>query len=87
MDRAVGALGTALKAVLYTVDPQKIVLYGKIFDNSYYLTRLLADMNEGIDAGHGAVVIEKSPYNQTLEDRAAAVLMVVAFFGNGGMRE
>ncbi len=87
VDRAVGALGTALKAVLYTVDPQKIVLYGKIFDNSYYLTRLLADMNEGIDAGHGAVVIEKSPYNQTLEDKAAAVLMVVAFFGNGGMRE
>jgi len=87
VDRAVGALGTALKAVLYTVDPQKIVLYGKIFDNSYYLTRLLADMNEGIDAGHGAVVIEKSPYNQTLEDKAAAVLMVVAFFGNGGMRD
>ena len=87
VDRAVGALGTALKAVLYTVDPQKIVLYGKIFDNSYYLSRLLADMNEGIDAGHGAVVIEKSPYNQTLEDKAAAVLMAVAFMGNGGMRE
>ena len=87
VDRAVNALGTALKAVLYTVDPQKIVLYGKIFDNSYYLSRLLADMNEGIDAGHSAVVIEKSPYNQALENKAAAVLMVVAFFNDGGMRE
>ena len=87
VDRAVSALGTALKAVLYTVDPQKIVLYGTIFENRYYLTRLLADMNEGIDAGHSGVVIEKSPYNQALEEKAAAILMVLSFFGGGGMHE
>ena len=86
VDRAVSALGSALKHVVYTVDPEKIVLYGRVFENSYYLSRLMAEMSEGMDAAHSGVVIEKSPYNQTLENKAAGILMVEEFFSSGGMR-
>ena len=85
VDRAVEALSSALKAVIYILDPGKIVLYGRMFDNSYYLARLLSDLGEGVDAGH-TVPVEKSQYNQLLEDKAAGLLMVEHFFTNGGMK-
>lgn len=86
VDRAVSTLGSALKTVIYTVDPEKIVLYGRVFENSYYLSKLMTEMSEGMDSGHDGVVIEKSPYNQALETKAAGILMVEEFFNNGGMR-
>lgn len=86
VDRAVSVLGSALKTVVYTVDPEKIVLYGRVFENGYYLSRLMTEMSEGMDSGHDSVVIEKSPYNQALETKAAGILMVEEFFNNGGMR-
>lgn len=85
VDRAVEALSSALKAVIYILDPGKIVLYGRMFENSYYLARLLSDLGEGVDAGH-TVPVEKSQYNQLLEDKAAGLLMVEHFFTNGGMK-
>ena len=85
VDRAVSALGAALKSVIYLLDPDKIVLYGHIFENAYYLFRLLSEMREGVDTRH-AVVIEKSRYNLRLEDRAAGLLAVQAFLENGGVR-
>ena len=85
VDRAVSALGAALKSVIYLLDPDKIVLYGHIFGNAYYLFRLLSEMREGVDTRH-AVVIEKSRYNLRLEDRAAGLLAVQAFLENGGVR-
>ena len=86
VDRAVSVLGGALKTVIYTVDPEKIVLYGRVFENGYYLSRLMTEMSEGMDSGHDGVVIEKSPFNQALETKAAGILMVEEFFNNGGMR-
>ncbi len=83
VDRAVAALGAALKSVVYLFDPGKIVLYGRMFENSYYLLRLLSEMREGVDARH-AVVIEKSRYNLMLEDKAACLLAVRRFYENGG---
>lgn len=85
VDRAVSALGSALKSVIYLVDPGKIVLYGGIFENPYYLSRLLSDMREGVDGGH-VTVVEKSHYNHRLEDKAAGLLAVQRFFDNGGIR-
>ncbi len=85
VDRAVSTLGGALKAVIYLVDPAKIVLYGRMFDNPYYLSRLLSEVREGVDSGH-AVEIRTSPYNHLLEDKAAALLAVEDFFDNGGIR-
>ena len=85
VDRAIGALGSALKSVIYLFDPGKIVLYGRLFENAYYLFRLLSEMREGVDTRH-AVVIEKSRYNQRLEDRAASLLAVQKFFEDGCLR-
>ena len=84
VDRAVQALSSVLKGVIYTLDPGKIVLYGRIFENPYYLSKLMAEMHEGIDAGHD-IPIEKSPYNQSLERSAAGLLAVEDFFEKGGM--
>ena len=85
VDRAVAALGSALKSVVYLVDPDRIILYGRMFDNSYYLSRLLTEMREGVDTRH-SVIVEKSPYNHQLEDKAASLLVVDDFFLNGGIQ-
>lgn len=85
VDRAVKALGMALKSVVYIVDPQKIVLYGRLFDNSYFLSLLMADMAEGLDDDHGKIIIEKSAFNNLLEPMAAGILIVEQFFNDGGM--
>ena len=83
IDRAVNALASALKSVIYLFDPGKIILYGRLFENPYYLSRLLSEMREGVDTRH-EVQIEKSAYNQQLEKRAAGLLAVDSFFRNGG---
>ncbi len=85
VDQAVLALGGALKSVIYLIDPGKIILYGRMFDHPYFLSRLLAEMKEGVDGGHSPV-IEKSRYNHSLEDRAACLLAVSDFFARGGSR-
>ncbi|MBO4914481.1 MAG: ROK family transcriptional regulator [Oscillospiraceae bacterium] len=85
VDRAVSTLGGALKSVIYLVDPGKIVLYGRMFDNPYYLSRLLSEVREGVDAAH-TVEIRPSAYNHRLEDKAAGLLAVEDFFDNGGIR-
>lgn len=84
LDRAVNQLATALKNVIYVIDPAKIVLYGRVFENSYYLMRLLSELSEGVDSGHN-ITIEKSRYNQQLEEKAAGLLMVEYYFEQGGM--
>ena len=86
VDNAVSALGSALKSVIYLTDPGKIVLYGGIFENPYYLSRLLSEMREGVDSGH-VTVVEKSRYNHRLENKAAGLLAVQRFFENGGVRD
>ena len=70
--------------MIYTLDPGKIVLYGHMFDNPYYLSKLIAEMREGVDSSH-SVPIEPSRLNQRLEDKAAPLLMVEDFFSCGGL--
>ncbi len=85
-DRAVSALAQALKAVIYLVDPGRIILYGRMFEEDYYLSRLFAEMREGVDSGH-QVKVEKSRYNEALEERAAGLLAVEEYFKMGGIYE
>ena len=85
VDLAVQALASAVKAVIYLVDPGKIVLYGSVFEDAYYLSRLSSELQEGVDARH-RVRIKKSKYNQQLEDRAACLLAVQHFIDNGGIQ-
>ena len=84
VDRAVVALAGALKSVIFLIDPGRIVLYGRLFENSYYLARLQAEMREGVDIRH-PVAVELSRFNRQLEDRAAGLLMVQRYFDNGGI--
>ena len=84
VDKAVLVLGNALKSVIYILDPGKIVLYGRMFENSYFLSKLIAEVREGVDAGH-SIAVEKSQYNCTLERIAAGVLAVEDFLDKGGL--
>lgn len=86
VDQAIQALGTAIKSLIYLVDPGKIVLYGSLFEDPYYLFRLGSELKEGVDLRHD-VVIEKSSYNLQLEDKAACLLAVQDFMDNGGIQE
>ncbi len=85
VDSAVQVLGQAIKALIYLVDPGKIVLYGGIFEEPYYFSRLSSELQEGVDARHD-VVVEKSRYNMKLENRAACLLAVQDFMDNGGIQ-
>lgn len=85
VDKAVYEMAAALKSVIYIVDPGKIVFHGEIFQNSYYLAKLLAEIREGVDSGHG-VVVEKSAHNCCLDRSAAGILAVEAFFAAGGTK-
>ena len=85
-DRAAEALADALKSVVYLMDPGRIVLYGEIFEHPYFLSRLSAEIDVGVDAAH-AVPMEKSRFNLTLEEKAAALLYTIHFYRNGGMIE
>ena len=86
VDQAIQALGSAIKALIYLVDPGKIILYGSLFEDPYYLSRLSSELQEGVDLRH-AVEIGKSRYNMQLEDTAACLLAVQDFMANGGIQE
>ena len=85
-DRAAQMLADALKNVVYLLDPGKIVLYGSIFEHPYFLSRLFAEMDIGVDAAH-AVPMEKSRFNRKLEEKAAGILYTIHFYQNGGIIE
>ncbi len=85
-DRAAEALADALKSVVYLLDPGKLVLYGGIFEHPYFLSRLRAETDVGMDAAHAAP-LEKSRFNGQLEAKAAGLLFIIEFYQNGGMTE
>lgn len=85
VDKAVYTLAGAIRSVIHIVDPCRIVLYGSIFENDYYLSKLLAEIREGVDAGHGTAV-EKSTLNGTLECAAPGILAIEDFFAKGGSK-
>ena len=84
VERAAQYLAQAVRSVIYILDPEKTILYGHIFDNPYFLSRLLAHMREGVDADR-IVRVEKSPCNGQLETIAAPLIAVSDFFRKGGM--
>lgn len=84
IDRAVEYLAQALRAVVYIVDPEQIMLYGRVFESDYFVTRLVAEMREGVDADR-TIRVERSPWQGQLEHLAAPLVAVHAFFRAGGM--
>ncbi len=85
VDKAVQAFGTATKAAIYLLDPGKVVLYGSLFEDPYYFSRLTSELQEGVDSRH-EIRVEKSRFNLQLENKAACLLAVQDFIGKGGIR-
>ena len=85
-DRAIETLAAALKGVIYLLDPGKLILYGAVFEHPYFLSRLTAEMEIGMDPSH-TVPMEKSAYNGKLESAAAGLLAAERFINQGGSRE
>ena len=84
VDRGVRALGQALKSAIYIIDPQRVVLYGSLFEHRGFLARLMAEMAQGLDRDQEDIPIEKSAYNGLLDPAAAGILSVNRFFDAGG---
>jgi predicted NBD/HSP70 family sugar kinase len=78
-------LADVLKVVIYTIDPQYIVLYGKMFRNKIYFNWLNHEMKIGMD-DYQDTIIKESQFNMTLEDKCAGILAVRAFYNEGGIR-
>lgn len=83
---AIETLAAALKCLVYLLDPGNVILYGPIFEHPYYLSRLRAEMEIGVDRPH-AVRVEVSRWNGRLEAVAAGLLAADHYLNNGGMRE
>lgn len=77
-------LSSAIKAVVYTLDPKQVVLYGTAFTQSYYIEELFSYLDDGFDDRKGKTSIFVSPFNLQLESIAAPVLAINAFFESGG---
>jgi N-acetylglucosamine repressor len=82
---AIVHLADTLKAVVYAIDPQIIVLYGKMFENKYYFDWLSNEMKIGTEDCHGSM-IKVSEFNMTLENKCSGILAVRSFYGKGGLR-
>ena len=84
VQNAASKLSSAIKAVVYTLDPARVVLYGSIFELPYYYESLQAHLRAGYDRGDGSDYAQKSRFNLQLEEKAACVTAIDAFYKNGG---
>ena len=81
---AITQLANAIKAIIYIIDPQKIVLYGRMFENKHYLEWLEVEMKIGTE-DCSDTIIEKSEFNLTLENKCAGIIAIRTFYNNGGI--
>lgn len=81
VNRAVNELSAALETVTKILDPDSIVLYGRLFEEDSFIEILLHQFSKY----NSSAIIEKSEYNCTLEDKAACLVAVNKFFDNGGI--
>ncbi|NLI52849.1 MAG: ROK family protein [Clostridiales bacterium] len=84
VQNAASKLSSAIKAIVYTLDPARVVLYGSIFNLPYYYESLQAHLRIGFDRGDGGDYAQKSRFNLQLEEKAACVTAIDAFYKNGG---
>lgn len=84
VDRAVDYLSIAIKTVLCTVDPDKVIFYGKMFENDYYLNKMKRGLDDWLLGSEG-VIVEKSRYNLELESKEAAIVAIDQFYDGGGI--
>jgi len=86
VQNAASKLSSVFKTITYTLDPSGILLYGKIFEHDYFLESLRQHFARGTELDPLAF-IKKSCLNLTLEDKAACVIAIEAFFAAGGLND
>ena len=84
VQNAASKLSASIKAVVYTLDPARVVLYGSIFELPYYYESLQAHLRVGYDRGDGSDYAQKSRFNLQLEEKASCVTAIDTFYKNGG---
>ena len=84
VQNAASKLSGAIKAVVYTLDPARVVLYGSIFELPYYYESLQTHLRVGYDRGDGSDYAKKSRFNLQLEEKASCVTAIDTFYKNGG---
>lgn len=84
VQNAASKLSSAIKAIVYTLDPARVVLYGSIFELPYYYESLQTHLRIGFDRGDGSDYAQKSRFNLQLEEKAACVTAISEFYKNGG---
>ncbi len=84
LKRAVYYFAAAISTVISLLDPKKIILYGSIFEEEYFLDlvrqQVLALQPE---VAEEAQPIEKCPFNLQLEGKCACLLSIRHFFLSG----
>ena len=83
VQNAVSKLSSVLKVIAYTLDPSGILLYGQIFEHDYFMQSLHRHFVRGTELD-SARSVKKSNLNLTLEEKAACVIAIEAFFAGGG---
>jgi len=86
VQNASAKLSSVLKTITYTLDPNGILLYGNMFEYAYFLKSLHTHFARGTELDP-AQFVKKSCLNLTLEDKAACIIAIEAFFADGGLTD
>lgn len=84
VENAVNMFSFVLKGIIYMIDPQQVVLYGRLFENDYYLKLLFCSLKNDVDRNVESIV-RKSNMNMMLNDNHACILAIQKFIDNGGI--
>ena len=68
------------------VDVQQIVFYGSMFENHHFFDSLQKMLVKKIDGNYKENFYKVVPSDMNLDLRAAPILVVSSFFGEGGHR-
>ena len=77
---AARCLALSIAGIIRTLDPDKVVLYGRLFEQNAYMECLLNELDD-----EDREILEKSNYNGRLEPCAASLVAIRAYFGRGGI--
>jgi len=84
VQNAASKLSSVLKTITYTLDPSSILLCGNIFEHAYFLKSLYRHFARGTELDPRQF-IQITSLNLILEDKAACVIAIEAFFARGGL--
>jgi len=85
MSRAMRYFALTIKNAITLYDPEKVVLYGEVFENKDFLELLYDFMLDNNHYKDIRTLLVKSEYNGELDTKGPASLAIKHFFSNGGV--